>query len=108
MGRGAELDAVAHVLACAVNGDGGALLVTGDAEVGKTRLVQQACADADAGTDLLVLSGACLALSSMTIPLLPLRDAVRRLPAEERPMLTVGSGRTVAAAEVFDDWLTAR
>jgi DNA-binding CsgD family transcriptional regulator len=109
VGRGAELDALCQVLADAAGGRGGALLVTGDAGVGKTRLVQQACAqNVAAGTHLLLLSGACLPLSSMTVPLLPLRGAVRGLPAEERPGLDVGSGGAVAAAEDFDQWLTAR
>jgi DNA-binding CsgD family transcriptional regulator len=102
VGRGAELDALADLLQAARLGRGGALLVTGDAGVGKTRLVQHACS-ADDGA--LVLSGGCLPLSSMTVPLLPLRAAVRALPAADRPGLEVGSGGTAQAAEDFDAWL---
>jgi DNA-binding CsgD family transcriptional regulator len=105
VGRGAELDALADLLETARTGHGGAFLVTGDAGVGKTRLVHQACGSV--GPDVLVLTGSCLPLSSLTVPLLPLRTAVRTLPAADRPVLEVGSGGTAQAAEDFDAWLEA-
>jgi DNA-binding CsgD family transcriptional regulator/tetratricopeptide (TPR) repeat protein len=81
------------------------VLVTGDAGVGKTRLVHQACS---AGAGLLVLSGACLPLTTLTVPLLPLRTALRALPAGARPALEAGPGGTTEAAQAFDAWLEAR
>jgi DNA-binding CsgD family transcriptional regulator/protein-disulfide isomerase-like protein with CxxC motif len=101
VGRGAELEAVREVLANAVRGRGGALLVSGDPGVGKTRLVQQGCSVTDG---FLVLSGGCLPLSSLSVPLLPLRTALRALPTGLRPSLEVGSS-TAQAADRFDDWL---
>ena len=79
------------------------MLLLGDAGVGKTRLAQHACSLAP---DLLVLSGACLAMSSVSVPLLPLRTAVSGVPPGERPALRgVASART---AEEFDGWLESR
>jgi DNA-binding CsgD family transcriptional regulator len=102
VGRRAELEAIRELLANAGRGRGGALLVTGDAGVGKTRLVQQSCSTTD---ELLVLSGGCLPLSSLSVPLLPLRNAVRALPASSRPALEVGTAATTEVADRFDSWL---
>jgi predicted ATPase len=52
-----------------------ALIVDGDAGVGKTSLVREACARLPAGT--LLLSAVCLPLTSLTVPFLPLRAAFR-------------------------------
>ena len=103
VGRSGELDELAAALASARAGHGRAVLVLGEAGVGKTRLAQQACAVA---RDFLVLTGACLPLSSMSVPLLPLRAAVGGLPAEQRPALRRAAG--VEAAEEFDRWLEDR
>jgi DNA-binding CsgD family transcriptional regulator len=103
VGRGAEVEVVSELLLRAGRRRGGALLVTGDPGVGKTRLVQHACSKAPEG---LTLIGACLPLSSLSVPLLPLRTAVRGLPAKDRPALDTAGG-TVQAANRFDDWLEA-
>jgi DNA-binding CsgD family transcriptional regulator/tetratricopeptide (TPR) repeat protein len=79
------------------------VLVVGDAGVGKTRLVQQACSLAPG---FLVLTGACLPMSSLSVPLLPLRTAVAALPANERPEL--GGVASAQTAEAFDRWLEER
>lgn len=108
VGRRRELETVGSLVERARGGTTGALLVSGDPGVGKTALVQQACALA--GTDLLVLHGAGLPLSSMTIPLLALRSAVRGLPVSGRPPLLTGaeSGEPLPDVPVlFDEWLDA-
>jgi DNA-binding CsgD family transcriptional regulator len=101
VGRGAEVEVVSELLHGAGRGRGGALLVSGDPGVGKTRLVQYACSRAPG---VLTLIGACLPLSSLSVPLLPLRSAVRALPAKDRPALDTAGG-TAQAADRFDDWL---
>lgn len=99
VGRSDELVELASVLDSVRSGHGRAVLVTGDAGVGKTRLVQHA---GDVAEGFLVLTGTCLPLSSLTVPLLPLRAALAAVPAAERPVLD-GAGR--GAAEEFDRWL---
>lgn len=103
VGRVNELGELGSALASARAGTGRAVLVTGDAGVGKTKLAQRAMALAG---DFLVLAGSCLPLSSMTVPLLPLRGAVAGLPVGERPTLRRAAG--VEAAEEFDRWLDHR
>jgi DNA-binding CsgD family transcriptional regulator len=103
VGRGAEVEVVSELLQGARQGRGGALLVSGDPGVGKTRLVQHACSRAP---EMVTLVGACLPLSSLSVPLLPLRTAVRALPAQGRPALGT-TGGTAQAADRFDDWLEA-
>ena len=93
---------MSELLRGAEQGCGRALLVTGDPGVGKTRLVQQGCSTAT--PDIMVLAGACLPLSSLSVPLLPLRTAVRTLSARDRPVLDTAGGAG-QAAERFDSWL---
>ncbi|WP_022884441.1 helix-turn-helix transcriptional regulator [Glaciibacter superstes] len=105
VGRTGELGVVSALLNRAAAGEAGAMLIFGDAGVGKTTLVQRACASA--GSSALVLFGACLPLTSMTVPFLAIRSAVRgarsagiALP----PVITPGD----APANVpiaFDAWL---
>ena len=75
IGREAELAALREVLDRATHGQSETLLVFGEAGVGKTALVQHAVAGARPPTVL--LSGACLPLQSISVPLLPLRAASR-------------------------------
>ncbi|SDP12750.1 AAA ATPase domain-containing protein [Pedococcus dokdonensis] len=103
VGRTGALDDLAGVLDSARAGHGRAVLLIGDAGVGKTRLAQHACALA---TDFLALTGACLPMSSLSVPLLPLRTAVSGQPAGERPDLRGVEGSQTA--EVFDQWLEER
>ena len=74
-GREADLAAVRGVLDRAADGQSETLLVFGEAGVGKTALIQHAAARARPPT--LVLSGVCLPLQSISVPLLPLRAASR-------------------------------
>jgi hypothetical protein len=71
VGREPELAAVREVLNLTAEGQSETLLVFGEAGVGKTALVQHAVAGATPST--LLLSGACLPLQSISVPLLPLR-----------------------------------
>ncbi|MGO4340235.1 helix-turn-helix transcriptional regulator [Pedococcus sp. 2YAF34] len=104
VGRVEELEVLDSALASARAGHGRAVLVSGDAGVGKTRLVHRACATAD---DVLVLAGACLPLSTLSIPLLPLRSALAGWAEGGADTASQGlSGED--AAEGLDRWLEAR
>ena len=81
-----------------------ALLVSGDAGIGKTRLVDRVCADAvDDG--LLVLRGVCLPMGATTVPLMPLRTAFRRLPDDVSPPDLDGVAISGGAPVAVDAWL---
>jgi DNA-binding CsgD family transcriptional regulator len=103
VGRVGELDQLGLALASARAGHGRAVLVIGDAGVGKTRLAQQA---AIVASDFLVLTGACLPLSSLSVPLLPLRTALSAVTGERT--LPVLRGASSSVAEEFDRWLEER
>ncbi|POH75204.1 AAA family ATPase [Arthrobacter glacialis] len=78
VGRATELAAITAFLDAASTGESGTLLVTGDAGVGKTVLVQQACRTT--GSAPWIFTGAALPLASMTVPFLALRSAFRNAP----------------------------
>ncbi len=112
VGRDREVERIRSLLDAARDGRSGALLVSGDAGVGKTRLVHHAVATASTGVgtgpdDLLVLTGVCLPMGTTTVPLMPLRTAFRRLPGELRPpTLDPGGASSPGGAPVaVDDWL---
>ena len=92
VGRVDEVGELSAALASARAGTGRAVLITGDAGVGKTRLAQHAASRAE---DVLVLTGTCLPLATLNVPLLPLRMVVRR---------SLGTD----PAEEFDGWLAER
>ena len=104
VGRARESDRVRSVLESARAGRMAALLVSGDAGIGKTRLVDSVCADPAADGDL-VLRGVCLPMRATTVPLMPLRAAFRRLPDGVAPPalddLTPSGGAPIAV----DAWL---
>ena len=106
VGRTTETERIRSVLDGARDGRMGALLVSGDAGVGKTRLVAHVCADV--APDLVVLTGVCLPMAATTVPLMPLRTALRRLPGGIRPpVIGPASGGAPAGGTpvVVDDWL---
>jgi DNA-binding CsgD family transcriptional regulator len=80
VGRESELAALREFLARATQGNGGAVLVAGDAGVGKSRLVAELDEHA-AAEGVLVLRGACIDLAETELPYGPvigaLRDAAR-------------------------------
>lgn len=84
VGRRSELDVVRRHL----EGGQGLLLVTGEAGMGKTTLVETACAQVQ--DIVLVAAGRCLPLSA-EVPLLPMAEALRQVVRAE-------GGRVVAAA----------
>src|SRR5580692_2886448 len=83
VGRAAELGLMRELLTEAAAGQSVVLLVSGDAGVGKTRLLTELSTEA-AGRGFTVLSGRCAELAD-TVPYLPLADALRARLAGERP-----------------------
>ena len=79
VGRAAELERMAKLLGDAEAGQPCALLVSGDAGVGKTRLLTELAAEAGRRA-FTVLSGRCAELAD-SIPYLPLADALRAAAA---------------------------
>lgn len=105
VGRADELAVVGDLLDASASGEAQTLLVAGDAGVGKTALVTRACADRAAS--MTVLSGTCLPLTSMSIPFLPIRSALRAVvgSAGDVPDVTAEKGDFVLG---FDAWLEQR
>jgi AAA ATPase domain len=105
VGRAGEVGAVVGLVDRATRGDGCALLVSGEAGVGKTALVREAWARFGAVAD--VLWAQCLPLTSLAVPFLPLTSALRGW-ADGRQVPTPvlgGSGEEGPAG--FDLWLEA-
>jgi DNA-binding CsgD family transcriptional regulator/tetratricopeptide (TPR) repeat protein len=101
VGREAEIDRLRAFLDTART-DGGALLVTGEPGVGKTELLDAAPKAASAaGTWVLHAAGiefeAGMSFSGLNQVLLPLLDAVPKLPAVHRDALNVALGFGVGA-----------
>jgi DNA-binding CsgD family transcriptional regulator/tetratricopeptide (TPR) repeat protein len=92
IGRADELSAVRSVVDAAVHGTASALLISGEAGVGKTSLARIASAAVE------TIWASCLPLASLAVPLLPLRSALRPFP--DAPDL----GTTDAVLD-FDAWL---
>ncbi len=109
-GREAETSAVRRFLQGVVHGTAGTLLVTGEGGVGKTALAEHGCAEfADQMT---VLAGRCLPLTSMSVPFLALRSALRDL-GESRPDApvtpTFETAESIESVPVLlDAWLDAQ
>lgn len=96
VGRVAELSALAEVAAAAARGEPSAVMVGGEAGVGKTRLVGElSTRAAAAGTT--VLSGACFRVVDRALPYAPITEALRVLVRDLRPHdldALVGPGAT--------------
>jgi len=105
VGRADELGRVSDLVRGARDGRFGAVVVEGDAGMGKTSLVAAACEAV--GEDVLVLPGGCLPLTSVSVPLIGLRTAVRALPREERPAFLSGAAAAASMSlpVAFDEWL---
>ena len=99
VGRGVELARLRSTLRDVSAGAGRAVIVAGEAGIGKSRLLDR-FADVAAEEGALVLQGACLETADGTIPYAPfveiLRDLVRATPAERLPAL-LGPGRAELA-----------
>ncbi len=93
VGRESELTVLSACLRHAAEGHSRTVVVTGMPGIGKTSLVRESIA----GTQdrFVVLAGTCLPLQSLTVPLQPLRSALRESPARDR-------GGYLAAMDVVD------
>ncbi|MFJ5774135.1 helix-turn-helix transcriptional regulator [Streptomyces sp. NPDC093094] len=83
VGREEELARLAGVLERARGGEARAVLVAGDAGVGKTRLLDEASARA-AREGLTVLTGHCVDLGDVGLPYLPFTEVLGALAGDER------------------------
>jgi DNA-binding CsgD family transcriptional regulator len=90
----------------AATGDAGALLLSGEAGVGKTTLVHEACAQVGEIAD--VLWGSCLPMTSLAVPFLPLTSALRTWASDRNVPVQVLGGSAGDAPAGFDAWLEER
>ncbi|WP_324275922.1 ATP-binding protein [Blastococcus brunescens] len=96
VGRASEL---AHLLACldrAASGRTSSVLLSGDAGVGKTRLLDELTASA-AGRGVRVLVGHCVDLGDVGLPYLPFVDLLRPVAADPGLAPTAASNPVLAA-----------
>ncbi len=106
-GRAGDVERLLALVTDAAEGQSGCLLIVGEAGVGKTSLVRQACS-AVTGTAGNVW-GTCLPLLSESAPFLPLSTAVRdwaHTHSEPGPRLLAEGRATGGAASAFDAWLS--
>jgi predicted ATPase len=96
VGRAAEMAALEAALEAVRQGEPAAVLVGGEAGMGKTRLIGEFTAAAR-GAGVRVLTGACLELGADGLPFSPftamLRDLVRETGPNEIAALLSGSGQ---------------
>jgi DNA-binding CsgD family transcriptional regulator len=83
IGRDEELARLAGVLERARGGTAGAVLIAGDAGVGKTRVLDEVAARA-AGAGMTVLTGHCVDLGDVGLPYLPFTEILGVLADDER------------------------
>ncbi|MFN8540529.1 MAG: AAA family ATPase [Thermomicrobiales bacterium] len=104
IGRGRELAAILARLAAAGGGAGGAMVLAGEAGMGKSRLVAEVLADA-ARRGFALLRGSCFE-PDRTLPYAPLLDLLRGIvagqsPAEATPRLGPGAQTLLALLPEF-------
>ena len=109
VGRDDELRLLLDAVDAAREGRPAAVLLGGDAGVGKTRLLTQLVEELPAGTT--VLRGGCVDLGEVGLPYLPfveaVGDLVRQVPAAAEvpglaPLLPSGSGREPERLQLFE------
>jgi len=106
-GRVGEMDEVVRLVRTAAEGRSGALLIAGEAGVGKTALVRESCALVADTVD--VVWASCLPLTSMAVPFLPLTSALRGWAGDRPaaiPELTRDGQSAGSVLMAFDGWLT--
>jgi len=85
VGRATELASLTELLNGAVNAQAGSVLLSGDAGVGKTRLLTEVLRHADE-REMIRLVGHCIDFGDVGLPYLPFSEAFGRL-ANDRPEL---------------------
>ncbi|MFE5671738.1 AAA family ATPase [Agromyces sp. NPDC056523] len=103
VGRERELGLLGELLDRAWAEEAHTVVVSGDSGVGKTALVMRACADHRGAGEALI--GTCLPLTSMSIPFLPIRSALRANPHLVAPPEAPVDGGEREFALRFDAWL---
>jgi ATP/maltotriose-dependent transcriptional regulator MalT len=99
VGRAPEMTQLARALAAAQAGHGQAVLVTGEAGIGKSRLVEQVASRA-AATGFVVLTGRAIDLVGSELPYAPFATALRPLvPESSRPPWATAASQLL----VFED-----
>jgi DNA-binding CsgD family transcriptional regulator/tetratricopeptide (TPR) repeat protein len=88
--RGREMARLRASLALAASGTASAVLLAGDAGVGKTRVVDELAAEADA----LVLTGRCLDVGEIGIPYLPFAEVLGQV--RDRGLLDIAARPALA------------
>ncbi|WP_405623082.1 helix-turn-helix transcriptional regulator [Streptomyces sp. NBC_00076] len=83
IGREDELARLAGVLGRARGGEARAVLIAGDAGVGKTRMLDEVAGQADRA-GMTVLTGHCVDLGDVGLPYLPFTEILGLLAADER------------------------
>ncbi|MGW6063041.1 helix-turn-helix transcriptional regulator [Streptomyces sp. NPDC055189] len=83
VGREDELDRLSGVLERARDGEARAVLISGDAGVGKTRALDEVAGRA-AAAGMTVLTGHCVDLGDVGLPYLPFTEILAALAADER------------------------
>ncbi|MFF7731610.1 AAA family ATPase [Streptomyces sp. NPDC007984] len=83
VGRDAELTRLSGVLERARGGEARAVLISGDAGVGKTRVLDEVGGQA-AATGMTVVTGHCVDLGDVGLPYLPFTEILGVLAADER------------------------
>lgn len=106
VGRATEMNRIRSFLASAAAGTSGTLVVSGDAGIGKTALIQHACAIHGALFQL--FAGACLPLTTTPFEYQGLRSAFRSDPtfdAGPGPQPPRASDMPFDIPAAIDDWL---
>ena len=103
VGRAGEVAAVIGLVDGAVQGEAGALLISGEAGVGKTALVREACEQVGEVAD--VLWAPCLPLTSLAVPFLSLTSALRAWASGRQVPVPVLGGSGEEGPAGFDGWL---
>jgi DNA-binding CsgD family transcriptional regulator len=106
LGRDAELSVAREHVDAARAGSASTLLVSGEAGIGKTTVMDQALREA-AAAGVVMLRGAGMPLESLSSPFMVVRSALRALPeGVPRPPDVGGGSRSAAVDPVeFDAWL---
>lgn len=102
VGRGAELERLRELTRAAAAGDAAAVLLSGDAGVGKTSLIAEVARRAS-DDGLLVLFGRCVDLGTGALPYLPFAEALSQLVRAGQAQLGESASSPTVDAATPDD-----